>query len=198
MTSVRLTERDRRALKALAIALAVAGIWLGHGFLEANSVPPATVETLEQRYLLERERAARRPEIERDARQVARSLRLLERRLLTAESPALAQAEIRSLATSLLEAEGVAAPRTAFGRMSAGNDPYVGVPLALEFSCSTEQLVRFLVALANAGPILATKTIDVRDGGGAQAGIRVRLAVEGYLRNGRAARSPIEAGGRGE
>ena len=192
--AVRLTARDRRALKALAIALMIAGIWLGHGFLASNRISPTTIEALEQRYLLERERAARRPAIEQGKREVARSARLLERRLLTAESPALAQAEIRSLAASLLEAEGIAAPRSAFGRVSEDHGLYVGVPLDLEFTCATEQLVRFMVALANAGPILATRTIDIRDDGGTQDGIRVRLTVEGYLRNDRAAQSPLEAG----
>lgn len=182
MTEIRLSSRDRRALKALAVALALATAWLGHRTLGKSAVSPAAIEALEQRYLLERERAALRPAEEVRARRTLRSVRSLERRLLEGDSPSLAQAGLRSLATGLLEAEGIESPRSAFGPVLDSGEPYLGIPLELEFACDAGQLGRFLDALAAAGPILATRRIELsRPASGAER-IQARLTIEGYVR----------------
>lgn len=181
-----LSPRNKRALKALASALAVAAIWLGRDALSAGSVPRASIEALEQRYLLAREQAERQPGFERDARALSRSLQVLENRLLASASPSLAQAEIRSLSTKLLGDEGISSPISDFGSLETSAGPYVGIPLDLEFVCGTDQFVNFLAALANAGPILATRNARISVESAESKVIRVRLTVEGYLAKERA------------
>ncbi len=176
-----LSDRDKRALKALGIALTAAAIWLGHDAISASSTPGASIEALEQRYLLALAKAERQPGLERDARSLARSLQILEHRLLSAESPSLAQAEIRSLSTTLLGDAGISSPVSEFGSVGIDGDSYVGIPLDLEFACQTDQFVSFMAGLANARPILATRSVRISVDSAATKTIRVRLTVEGYL-----------------
>ena len=180
---LHLSARDKRALKALAIAIGVAAIWLGHDATKKGSPPAASIEALEQRYMLAREKAARQPGRERDARTLVRALQILESRLLAAESPSLAQAEIRSISTKLLSDAGIGSPVSAFGSAGSGTDSYIGIPLDLEFVCRTDQLVSFLAGLAGAGPILATRDVRVSVESAEAKTIRVQLTVEGYLRS---------------
>ncbi len=182
MSAIRLSPRDRRALKALAGALTLATMWLGHRSLGQSAVSPAVIESLEQQYFLERERAERRPAQEERAKRALRSARSLERRLLEGDSPSLAQAGLRSLATGLLADEGIESPRSAFAPVLESDGPYLSVPLELEFSCDAAQLGRFLDALVAAGPILATRRIELRRAGSETARIHARLTIEGYLR----------------
>lgn len=177
-----LSERDKRALRVLAAAVALVAAW------QIGAVVPATsrgstepsIEALEQRYLLARERFARQPAKRREARQLAQSVERLENRLLRSSTPALAQAEIRTLVSELLHSEGIDLERSSFE--AAGSDaPYVAIPLGLEFTCSIEQFIGFMVALSNAPPILATRDLEIAAARPEAKSIRVQLTVEGYL-----------------
>ena len=183
MMGLHLSARDKRALKALAIAIGVAAIWLGHDATTTSSPPTASIEALEQRYMLAREKAARLPGRERDARTLVRALQVLESRLLAAESPSLAQAEIRSISTKLLSEAGIGSPASAFGSAGSSTDSYIGIPLDLEFVCRTDQFVSFMAGLAGAGPILATRDVRISVESAEAKTIRVQLTVEGYLRS---------------
>lgn len=177
-----LAPRDRRALKVLGIALAIAGLWLGQGTLRGLGSSGTSLESLEQRYLLAKQASALRP-VEADyAAELRRAIGTVESRMLRSATPALAQAEIRSLVTGLLRAEGVDAPRSEFGRAPGGDGHYEGVALDLEFTCRIEQLVDFMAAMANAEPILATRTVEITSPGSASGQVQVRLSLEGYLR----------------
>ena len=183
MKALNLSDRDRRALKILALsALVAAGLTLGPRVLAPGPAPGTSIEALEQRYLLARETADRQPRLERDARTAARALQVLERRLLRSETPSLAQAEIRSVTTGLLRSEGIRTPRSTFGAPTMDDEFYTGVPIDLEFSCQPEQLVRFMASLANAAPILATRRLSLSVDRAEARRIRVLMTVEGYLK----------------
>ena len=197
MKRVNLSDRDRRALKILGLcAVVAAGMMLGPRVLAPSPGLETSIEALEQRYLLARETAERQPRLERDARAAARALQVLERRLLRSETPSLAQAEIRSVTTGLLRAEGIRAPRSTFGAAAMGEELYTRIPIDLEFSCQPEQLVRFMASLANAAPILSTRRLKVTVDRAEARRIRVLLTVEGYLKPVRlgARSSPISGG----
>ena len=182
MTKSDLAQRDRRALKALGIALAIAGLWLGQGTLRGLGSPGTSLESLEQRYLLAKQAAALRPAEADYAAELRRAIGTVESRMLRSATPALAQAEIRSLATGLLTAEGIDSPRSEFGAAQRDDGHYEGVVLDLEFTCRIEQLVDFMAAMANARPILATRTVEITSLGSAAGQVQVRLGLEGYLR----------------
>ncbi len=182
MTKSDLAQRDRRALKALGIALAIAGLWLGQGTLRGLGSPGTSLESLEQRYLLAKQASALRPAEADYAAELRRAIGTVESRMLRSATPALAQAEIRSLATGLLTAEGIDSPRSEFGAAPRDGGHYERVVLDLEFTCRIQQLVDFMAAMANARPILATRTVEITSLGSAAGQVQVRLGLEGYLR----------------
>ena len=71
--------------------------------------------------------------------------------------------------------------RSVFGRLASYESRYVGVPLDLEFECDARQFVGVMAALANAGPVLATRTVEIDMAGDGRDTVGVRLTVEGYL-----------------
>ena len=196
--TLALADRDRRALKVLAIALVAAALWASRGAVPFGSVSQAEIEALEQRYLLARQEAERRPGLSRDVRSLARSLEVLEGRLLSSATPALAQAEMRSLLMQLLEAAGVSSPVSEFGTVETESAHYVGIPIDLEFVCRPEQFVRFMTSLANAHLILATRNVLLGVEGAAAKEVRVRVTVEGYLPRDSAPSHPPGTGGAGQ
>ena len=177
-----LNERDKRALRVLAAAVGLAAAWQIGAIVPAISrgLAEPSIEALEQRYLLARERFQRQPARQRETQQLAQSVEQLENRLLRSSTAALAQAEIRTLVSELLRAEGIDLERSSFE--STGSDsPYIAIPLGLEFTCSIDQFVGFMVALSNAPPILATRNLEIAAASPEAKSIRVQLTVEGYL-----------------
>ena len=182
MTTSERSERDRRALKALGGALAIAALWLGQGTIRGLGTSAETLESLEQRYLLARQTAARRPADADYATKLHQSISVVEGRRLRSETPALAQAELRSLVTRLLGTAGIDLLRSEFGVAAHDYDHYQAIALDLEFTCSIDQLVDFMAVMANARPILATRTVEINSQESVAGLVRVRLSVEGYLR----------------
>ena len=177
-----LVERDRRALRVLAVAVAVAAAWQICAILPTKgwSATQSSIEALEQRYLLARERVERQPAQRREAQHLARSLERLENRLLRSSTPALAQAEIRTLVSQLLRSEGIELEQSSF-EPARSDAPYIAIPLGLEFTCAIGQFTDFMVALSNARPILATRDLEIGVARPEAKSIRVQLTVEGYL-----------------
>ena len=189
-----LSERDRRALRVLAVALALALLWqLGRTLPASRQAGAETgLETLEQRYLLARQLAARQPAREREARQVARAVAQMESGLLKSASPELAQAEVRTAMSGLLERAGIELEGSSFAAPETAG-LYDAVPLGVEFRCEMEQFVDLLASLANADALLAPRKVELRSDGSGANSIRVRLTVEGYLRKGAEDRPVTEA-----
>lgn len=178
-----LSERDRRALRVLAVALGLALLWqLGRTLPESGQAGTETsLETLEQRYLLARQLAARQPAREREARQVARAVAQMEGGLLNSTSPELAQAEVRTAMSGFLERAGIELEGSSFAAPETAG-LYDAVPLGVEFRCEMDQFVDLLASLANAETLLAPRKVELRSNGPEASSIRVRLTVEGYLR----------------
>lgn len=182
MTISERSQRDRRALKALGIALAIAALWLGQGAIRGLGSSAGTLESLEQSYLLAKQTVARQPAEADYVGRLRRSIDIVERRLLRSETLALAQAEVRSLAIGLLSTAGVNSIRSEFGVASPDEGQYKGVALDLEFTCRIDQLVDLMAAMANARPILATRMIEITAPESASERVQVRLGIEGYMR----------------
>lgn len=189
-----LSERDRRALRVLAVALGLALLWQFAGTVPTSQQDSAdpSLETLEQRYLLARQLAARQPARERESRQTARAMAQLESGLLGSASPALAQAEVRTAMSGLLERAGIELEGSSFAPPDT-TGPYDAVSLGVEFRCEMEQFVGLLASLANSETILAPRKVELRSNGPDANSIRVSLTVEGYLRKSASDRSDAEA-----
>ena len=182
MTTSERSQRDRRALKALGIALVIAALWLGQGTIRGLGSSDGTLESLEQGYLLAKQTVARQPAEADHVERLRRSIGIVERRLLRSDTPALAQAEIRSLVIDLLSTVGVDSLRSEFGVASPDEEQYKAVALDLEFSCRIGELVDLMAAMANSRPILATRTIEITAPEASSEQVQVRLSIEGYMR----------------
>jgi Tfp pilus assembly protein PilO len=88
---------------------------------------------------------------------------------------------MRSLVGDLLTQEGVALASSQFGQLASEQDAYAMVPLAVDFTCSIEQLVNLTAAIANAPKLLTTRLIRVRPEKPDVKSIQVRMTVAGYL-----------------
>lgn len=189
-----LSERDRRALRVLAVALGLALLWqLGRTLPASGQAGTETsLETLEQRYLLARQLAARQPAREREARQVARAVAQMEGGLLNSTSQELAQAEVRTAMSGFLERAGIELEGSSFATPETAG-LYDAVPLGVEFRCEMDQFVDLLTSLANAETLLAPRKVELRSNGPEASSIRVRLTVEGYLRKSAEDRPDAEA-----
>lgn len=179
-------DRDRRALLILGVAVALF-LLLQMDFLapapSGGGASPSgdEVAALEQQLRLTRERARLKPLHEVELGAARDRLEGLETRLLESEDAALAQAEMRSLVGDLLGAEGVDLTASRFGTVELEQNLYARVPVTVEFTCGSEQLVNLLAAIADAELLLTTREIVIRPGRPEVKSLRVRLTVAGYL-----------------
>ncbi len=198
-----MTQRDKRALLLLLVALpvfAMLGVFDPSAYSDAGGSASVSdeVAVLEQGLELAKDRAARKPLTQAELAAARTLLDSVEGRLLSSETPALAQAEMRSLVGDLLTAEGVALGSSQFGQVESEQDEYAMVPLSVDFTCSIEQLINLTASLANAEKLLTTRLIRVRPDKPEVKSIRVRMTVAGYLPIERAPElAPKPAGGEG-
>lgn len=180
-----MSQRDKRALLILVAAVALFGLLQLDIFAPSGDSSAGAssdrIAVLEQGLALARDRAARKPLTEAELAAARKLLDSAEQRLLSSENPALAQAEMRSLVGDLLSAEGVALGASTFGQVAAEQEAYAIVPLAVDFTCSIEQLVNLTAAIANAPKMLTTRLIRVRPEKPDVKSIQVRMTVAGYL-----------------
>ncbi len=151
----RLSPRDQRTLKVGGV---VAGflllLYLGLYFFDplvAENPQVEEKELLLQRYL----RLAGSTEVktqlaEREERRTALRAGLLESR-----SVSLAGAEWQRLVRDLAESKGIELVRSEFLRVQETNSEYSLVSGRVQFRCRPDQLVDFLIALANSPKLLS-------------------------------------------
>lgn len=181
-----MSERDRRALLLLGGAVALF-LLLQTDFLipkpggGASAPSGDEVSALEQQLRLTRERARLKPLHEVELGAARDRLAGLETRLLTSEDAALAQAEMRSLVGDLLAQEGVDLTSSRFGTVKLERNVYAQVPLAVEFTCGSDQLVNLLAAIADSSRLLTTRDIAIRPANADVKSLRVMMTVSGYL-----------------
>jgi Tfp pilus assembly protein PilO len=180
-----MTQKDRRALTILAVAVALFLVLQLDVFSPSSvGAPPssnAALETLEQSLQLAQIQARQRPLTEAELAAAQSRLARLETRLLESEDAALAQAEMRSLVGDLLTAEGIPLSSSSFGAVRLEQDRYAQVPLVVDFTCGIEQLVNLMASMANADQLLTTREVRMQPDKPEVKSIRVRMTVVGYL-----------------
>ena len=180
---MELQSRDRRALMILGIA---AILFL---LLQADFVIPSggggavvtNVKASEDNLLLAQTQARQKPEVDAEFKAVSAQQEALEEGLLSSETAALAQAEMRELVGSLLRSVGIGMKASRFGTVRLEGDDYAQIPLIVDFSCTIERFVNLMADIANGETLLSSRNINISTENRETKSVKVQLTVSGYL-----------------
>ena len=180
-----LQSRDRRALTILGGA-AILFLLLQTDFLipaggGESGYAAGSVEASEEKLLLAQTRVRQKPEVDAEFKAMAAAQQALEKGLLSSETAALAQAEMREMIGGLLASAGITMRASRFGTVRLEGEDYAQIPLIVDFSCTIERLVNLTADIANAESVLSSRAIDISPSNPETKSVQVQLTVSGYL-----------------
>lgn len=182
----QLSDRDRRALSILAVALLVAGLayyWPEMTVPSAEGNPAEEIDMVQQRRLRLQQIAATLPGKRELLAKVEADSKLREQGLIVADTAAQAQAQLLQVIRQVgrqqnppLDVRGAEV-----GRVAPLGDAYGEVATAVQLECRIEDLVNFLTDLTRQKEILATNDLRISATQSKQKTISVRLGVSGVI-----------------
>ena len=179
-----LQSRDRRALTILGGA-AILFLLLQTDFLipsgGGGASIVANVEASEEKLLLAQTRVRQKPAVDAEFKAIIAQQEALEKGLLSSETAALAQAEMRETVGELLRGAGIAMKASRFGTVQLEGEDYAQIPLIVDFNATIERFVNLMSDIANAELLLSSRAIEVRAGNPKTKSVSVQLTVSGYL-----------------
>ncbi len=186
---MNISEKDRRALKLLAVAVGLAALYVAYDFWPTSSAAtPVTatadsVEVAEQRLARLRDIAAAAPAKQDVLKKVTAELALRETGLIRAETAQQAQAVVITKIREVLQQETppVDLRGTELGGVEALGEAYGLVPASVQFECRVEQLVNVLAAIAALPELIATRDVQITAANPKDKTVRVRLTVTGVV-----------------
>ena len=178
------SDKDRRALLFLGIAV-VLFLLLQTDLLfpspDAAASESANIEREENKLLDAQTQVRQEPLLSSEYQALRKVEEVLEARLLTSETAALAQAEMRERVGELLEGAGISMRASRFGTIETEGEDFAQVPLVVDFDCDITRFVNLLADIANAQELFSTRQITVSVGNQKTKSVRVELTVSGYL-----------------
>ena len=187
---MNLQDRDRRALRMLGIAAAIAIPFYFLTRTPDTAVAPVTGATVaetpemaEKRLTRTRERAALLPNREATFKKAAAELALRENGMIQADTAAQAQAQLFQIMRRVGRSQRppVEVRSTEIGQVKNFADDYGEVIVSVSFECMVEQLVNLLADIASQPEVLATAEIRIGAAAGDQKILPVRLTVSGIV-----------------
>jgi len=185
---VTLSERDRRALLLLGVALAgYLVFWLATREEASGAIvaPAESIPMLEERLQRVREASARLPLLERQLVESQKALEAYEQVLLRAATAQQAQAQMLEILRALGAEQ---APPIEFRSVELGavrplaeGLPYGEVLVGVSFECSVDQLVNFLADVAAQPKAIATDQIRIPEANRETKQLRVRIQFAGLV-----------------
>lgn len=181
-----LSERDRRALKALGVAVGIFAVvfsvvWLWPGPSAADSVVSVTVPQAEKRLKSLRRLAGAVPAREEIDRRFSAELAGRETGLINAETPAQAQAQLVQIVRRVAQLQSPPMPIGAsdFSPVRPFHDAYGEVVVTITADCGIEQIVNFLADLSNQKELLAVTNLQLGAAHPKKKTLPVRIAISG-------------------
>ena len=179
------SERDRRALALLGVAVAAVLLFLYFTREEAPAVVGAnnSPEVMEQRLVRLREQVATGPSRQEALKQVSAELALREKGLITADTAAQAQAQLLQILRRVGRAENppVDLGATEVGQVRPLADAYGEVNVAANFQCRIEQLVNLLASLTAQPEIIGVSELRIVAASPKDKTLNVRLGIQGVV-----------------
>lgn len=182
---MNLSERDRRALTLLGVAVAAVLLFLYFTREETPAVVGASdsVELMEKRLEKLREHVATGPSRQEALQQVSAELAIREKGLITADTAAQAQAQLLQILRRVGRAENppVDLGATEVGQVRPLGDAYGEVNVAANFQCRIEQLVNLLASLTAQREIIGISELRIVSASQREKTLNVRLGVQGVV-----------------
>ena len=178
------SDKDRRALLFLGIAVVLFLLFqtdLLFPSPDAAASESANIEREENKLLDAQTQVRQEPLLSSEYQALRKVEEVLEARLLTSETAALAQAEMRERVGELLEGAGISMRASRFGTIETEGEDFAQVPLVVDFDCDITRFVNLLADIANAQELFSTRQITVSVGNQKTKSVRVELTVSGYL-----------------
>ncbi len=185
-----LTDRDRRALIILGVALVAGGLiyWLSNSTPSSSGgsakiAPVDSIERAQQRLALLRKQAATLPGKQAVLEQASLELSAREKGLLAGDTAEQAQAQLLQVIkrVAALQTPPLEMGQVELGRPRSYGSAYGIVSLSLTLNCHIEDLVNFLTALAAQPELTATEEIRFGASHPKQKTMPVRLTVSGLV-----------------
>jgi hypothetical protein len=184
-----LTDRDRKALRVLAILVPVVGgisiyqFWPDSGPAPVAVSATATVSQSEQRLARMRELAATVPAKEAVLAQVQAELALREQGIIQADTAQQAQAQMIQLVRRLASAENPAVEirSTEIGPVYQMGDAYGAANVSFQFDCGIEQLVNLMAGLGSQRELVSPTDLRVTSSNPKDKMVGVRLTITGVV-----------------
>jgi hypothetical protein len=184
---MKLTQRDRRALMVLGIAVPVVFLLrlvLSPGQASPTAGPADAIPVAERRLERVRRLAAAVPGKDEVLKQVQAELAGREKGVIAADTAAQAQARLLEVVRRVGKGQN---PPLDFGSVefsqpvSRLGGPYGEVFVTVPFTCRIEDLVNFLAELTRQPEAIATTELRVSAADARQKTVNVRLMVSGIV-----------------
>lgn len=182
-----ISDRDRRALSILAVAvLLVAVYWLmtsPSGSSTKVVQPVESAARLEKRLDTLRREAATVPAKEAILKQVSAELAQREKGLIQADTAAQAQARLVEILKEIAKNQQppLDVRQIELGQVRAFGDSYGEVPVSITIDCRTDQLVNFMAFLSAQPELIATEEIRFGFANQKMKTMPVRLTISGMV-----------------
>ena len=182
--SIRVEERDRRALLLLGLAV-IAALIIRYGVYGESGpavvAAPDAAAVAEKRLQNTRRIAAGVPAREEALKEAGRVLAESEKGLIQGATGAQAQARMLQTVRALGKTEGIDVRGAEIGEVKAFGEDYGTVLLAVSFECRIEQLVNFLAALSREPVAISTNDIRINLANPKEKTVNVRLGLAGLV-----------------
>ncbi|MCX6598444.1 MAG: GspMb/PilO family protein [Acidobacteria bacterium] len=180
-----LTERDRRALMALGVAVILSLALYFWPAPTIETVGPTVNDAQSAAVRLDkvRQEAAMAPVRQQQLQETKAALARLEKGLIAGDSLPQAQAQMVQIVRRIARAQvpPLALGSTDFGPTRPFNGPYGQVLLTVTAECQVDQLVNFLSDVAAQPELVAVEEIHVATANAKQKLIPVRLVLAGLI-----------------
>ncbi|MBM3734790.1 MAG: hypothetical protein FJW39_03315 [Acidobacteria bacterium] len=179
-----MSDRDRRALAILGVALTLAAaiyFWPVGTATEVVSAEIDSPEAAELRLQKLRQVIATIPAKRKLAEQVQAQLAAREKGMILADTAAQAQAQLMQTVTRLARNQQIDVAQRDLGVIQPLGKDYGSAAVAVSFACQIEQLVNLLADLAAQPDLIATHELQARAGDAKKKIVAVRLTVTGIM-----------------
>lgn len=174
--------RQRHTLIGAAAVILVISIWLTREKPLADPVVAALdVPSAEKRLTRVRQIAATVPGKQQALLATQKELSAREARLLTADTPAQAQAQLLQILRRLAQSQNIDLRNTEIGQVKPYGQ-YGQVAVSANLQCGIEQLLNLLADLTAQKELIATDDLRVSQADPKQKTMPVRITISGLVR----------------
>ena len=181
-----LTDRDKKALVALGVAVVVMvalKLWLDRSPRVEAARPVMSIPLVEKRLARLRQLAAMAPAREQALKQATAELAAREKGILKAATAAQAQEHLLQIVRRVAKSQSppVEIKSSELGSARAISADYGETAVSINFECRIEQLVSLLADFTAQPEILSSSELRVSTGDQRQKTVMVRMTVAGLV-----------------